>query len=88
LRGHNGGVEDVAVGARDFVSPAQCESHDHQPWFGLSLSVVIGSGKMGYVYEMNAGTGKLIWQTPVGEQNGTEGDSLKLLEHRIALKVR
>ena len=51
------------------------------------VPVVIGSGKMGYVYEMNAGTGKLIWQTPLGEQNGTEGDSLKLLEHRIALKV-
>jgi outer membrane protein assembly factor BamB len=51
------------------------------------VPVVIGSGKMGYVYEMNAGTGKLIWQTPVGEQNGTEGDSLKLLEHHITLKV-
>jgi outer membrane protein assembly factor BamB len=51
------------------------------------VPVVIGSGKMGYVYEMNARTGKLIWRTPVGEQNGTEGDSLKLLEHRIALKV-
>jgi outer membrane protein assembly factor BamB len=31
--------------------------------------VVIGSGKMGYVYEMNADTGKLIWKTPVGEHN-------------------
>ncbi len=51
------------------------------------VSVVIGSGKMGYVYETNAATGKLIWKAPVGEQNGTEGDSLKLLEHRIALKV-
>jgi len=47
------------------------------------VPVVIGSGKMGYVYEMNATTGKLIWDTPVGEQNGTEGDSLKLLEHQI-----
>ena len=27
------------------------------------VPVVIGSGKMGYVYEMNATTGKLIWWT-------------------------
>jgi alcohol dehydrogenase (cytochrome c) len=51
------------------------------------VPVVIGSGKMGYVYEMNARTGRLIWRTPVGEQNGSEGDSLKLLERRITLKV-
>ncbi len=51
------------------------------------VPVVIGSGKMGYVYEMNATTGKLIWDVPVGEQNGTEGDSLKLLQHSITLKV-
>ena len=33
------------------------------------VPVVIGSGKMGYVYEMNAENGKLIWKTPVGEHN-------------------
>jgi outer membrane protein assembly factor BamB len=47
--------------------------------------VVIGSGKMGYVYEMNENTGKLLWKTPVGVQNGTEGDSLKALQHRLKL---
>ncbi|HET6866785.1 MAG TPA: PQQ-binding-like beta-propeller repeat protein [Solirubrobacteraceae bacterium] len=50
-------------------------------------SVVIGSGKMGYVYEMNATTGKLIWKTPVGEHNGHDNDSLQALEHRSTLKA-
>jgi outer membrane protein assembly factor BamB len=47
--------------------------------------VVIGSGKMGYVYEMNAATGKLIWRTPVGEHNGHDNDSLQALEHHLTL---
>ena len=50
-------------------------------------SVVIGSGKMGYVYEMNAETGKLIWKTPVGEHNGHDNDSRLLLEHKLKLKA-
>lgn len=48
-------------------------------------SVVIGGGKMGYVYEMNADTGKLIWKTPVGAHNGHDNDSLAALEHKITL---
>ncbi|MGN6430350.1 MAG: outer membrane protein assembly factor BamB family protein [Gaiellaceae bacterium] len=51
------------------------------------VSVVIGSGKMGYVYEMNAGTGKLIWKSPVGAHNGHDNDSLRALEHRSTLKA-
>jgi alcohol dehydrogenase (cytochrome c) len=51
------------------------------------VPVVIGSGKMGYVYEMNATTGKLIWKTPVGEHNGHDNDSLLALEHKITLKA-
>jgi len=51
------------------------------------VPVVIGSGKMGYVYEMNANTGKLIWKTPVGEHNGHDDDSLLALEHKITIKV-
>ena len=43
---------------------------------GNGVSVVLGGGKMGYVYEMNAQTGKLIWKTPVGEHNGHDSDSL------------
>ena len=49
--------------------------------------MVIGGGKMGYVYEMNAQTGKLIWKTPVGEHNGHDNDSLEALQHRITLKA-
>ena len=51
------------------------------------VSVVIGGGKMGYVYEMNAETGKLIWKTPVGKHNGHDNDSLRALEHKSTLKV-
>jgi glucose dehydrogenase len=49
------------------------------------VPVVIGSGKMGYVYEMNADTGKLIWKTPVGKHNGHDNDSLELLQHKVKL---
>jgi outer membrane protein assembly factor BamB len=50
-------------------------------------SVVIGSGKMGYVYEMDASTGKLIWKTPVGAHDGHDNDSLQALEHHSTLKA-
>jgi len=51
------------------------------------VPVVIGGGKMGYVYEMNADTGKLIWKAPVGAHNGHDNDSLEALEHRSTLKA-
>ena len=51
------------------------------------VAAVIGSGKMGYVYEMNADTGKLIWKTPVGEHNGRDNDSVEALEHKLTLTV-
>jgi len=50
-------------------------------------SVVLGSGKMGYVYEMNAATGELMWKTPVGEHSGHDEDSLHALEHRSTLRA-
>jgi outer membrane protein assembly factor BamB len=50
-------------------------------------SAIIGGGKMGIVYAMNASTGALMWKTPVGEHNGHDDDSLKLLEHKITLKL-
>jgi alcohol dehydrogenase (cytochrome c) len=49
------------------------------------VPVVIGSGKVGIVYEMNAASGKLLWKTPVGEHNGHDDDSLKALEHHLTL---
>jgi outer membrane protein assembly factor BamB len=50
------------------------------------VRVVIGSGKMGDVYEMNASTGNLIWKAPVGAHNGHDDDSLLALEHRSTLR--
>lgn len=49
--------------------------------------VVIGSGKMGYVYELNAVNGALLWKTPVGEHNGHDNDSLSALEGKSTLKA-
>jgi alcohol dehydrogenase (cytochrome c) len=48
---------------------------------------VLGGGKMGDVYAMNAATGKLIWKTPVGEHNGHDNDSLQALEGTSTLKA-
>jgi alcohol dehydrogenase (cytochrome c) len=48
---------------------------------------VLGGGKMGDVYAMNAKTGRLIWKTPVGEHNGHDDDSLQALEGRSTLKT-
>jgi outer membrane protein assembly factor BamB len=51
------------------------------------VPVVIGGGKMGIVYEMNAATGKLIWKTPVGIHNGHDNDSRGALEGKVKLKI-
>jgi alcohol dehydrogenase (cytochrome c) len=51
------------------------------------VPVVIGGGKMGIVYEMNATTGRLIWKTPVGAHNGHDNDSLKALDGKSNLTV-
>ncbi len=51
------------------------------------VPAVIGGGKMGYVYAMNAKTGRLIWKTPVGAHNGHDNDSLEMLEHRSTVKA-
>ena len=51
------------------------------------VPVVLGGGKMGVVYEMNAATGTLLWKTPVGTHNGHDDDSLKALEHQSTLKL-
>jgi outer membrane protein assembly factor BamB len=50
-------------------------------------SVVIGGGKMGTVYEMNAVTGALRWKTPVGVHNGHDNDSLNALTHAKKLEL-
>jgi outer membrane protein assembly factor BamB len=51
------------------------------------VPAVIGSGKMGIVYAMNASTGALLWKTPVGEHNGHDDLSLLLLQHKTTVKA-
>jgi outer membrane protein assembly factor BamB len=49
--------------------------------------VIVGSGKMGFVYEMDTRTGRLLWRAPVGEHNGHDNDSRELLEHTGAPRL-
>jgi len=51
------------------------------------VPAIIGGGKMGYVYAMNAATGALLWQTPVGAHNGRDDDSRLLLEHKLTISL-
>jgi outer membrane protein assembly factor BamB len=51
------------------------------------VPAIIGGGKLGYVYAMNAESGALIWKTPVGAHDGHDSDSLQALEHRSKLKA-
>jgi alcohol dehydrogenase (cytochrome c) len=48
---------------------------------------IIGGGKVGYVYAMNAVTGALLWKTPVGAHDGHDNDSALLLAHQLAIKL-
>jgi alcohol dehydrogenase (cytochrome c) len=47
--------------------------------------VVIGGGKMGVVYAMDATTGKLIWKTPVGKHSRSDAYSAEALAHTLKL---
>jgi outer membrane protein assembly factor BamB len=38
--------------------------------------VVIGSGKMGYVYQFDRASGRMLWKTAVGRHNGHDDDNL------------
>ncbi|HST48816.1 PQQ-binding-like beta-propeller repeat protein [Jatrophihabitans sp.] len=46
--------------------------------------MILGSGKMGYVYAMNPQNGKLIWKTKVGIHNGHDNESELALEGKLA----
>jgi outer membrane protein assembly factor BamB len=50
------------------------------------VPAIIGGGKVGIVYAMNAATGALLWKTPVGVHNGTDDAGLLLLEHKLTIK--
>jgi alcohol dehydrogenase (cytochrome c) len=49
------------------------------------VPAIIGSGKMGVVYAMNASTGTLIWKTPVGAHSKSDNYSLEAMEHKLTL---
>jgi outer membrane protein assembly factor BamB len=51
------------------------------------VPAIIGGGKVGIVYAMNASTGALLWKTPVGVHNGTDDAGLLLLEHKLTIKL-
>jgi outer membrane protein assembly factor BamB len=71
--------------------PNDFEDHDLQtsPIAAVvgKVPAIIGGGKVGIVYAMNASTGALLWKTPVGAHNGTDDDSALLLEHKITIKL-
>jgi alcohol dehydrogenase (cytochrome c) len=48
---------------------------------------IIGSGKLGVVFAMNATTGKLIWKTPVGQHSRSDLYPAEALEHKLTLKA-
>jgi len=48
---------------------------------------IIGSGKMGVVYAMNARSGKLIWKTPVGKHSQSDDYPIEAMEHKLKLKA-
>jgi outer membrane protein assembly factor BamB len=50
-------------------------------------AAVIGSGKVGVVYAMNASTGKLIWKTPVGAHSASDNYPVQAMGHRLTLKA-
>jgi alcohol dehydrogenase (cytochrome c) len=71
--------------------PDDFEDHDLQA-SPVSTSVrgapvIITAGKVGYVYELDARSGALIWKTPVGEHNGHDNDSLLALSHKLTVKL-
>ena len=50
-----------------------------------SVPAVIGSGKLGVVFAMNASTGKLLWKTPVGEHSRSDLYPAEALDHTLKL---
>lgn len=48
-------------------------------------SLIVNAGKMGYVYAMDAASGKLVWKTKVGVHNGHDLDGELALQHKLKL---
>jgi glucose dehydrogenase len=60
------------------ASPVSADVH--------GVPAIIASGKVGYVYALNARSGALLWKTPVGAHNGHDNDSLLALSHQVTVK--
>lgn len=45
--------------------------------------VVLGAGKMGYVFEFDQATGKTLWKTSVGKHNGHDNDNLLAMSGQL-----
>ncbi len=50
-------------------------------WVKAPRPMIITGGKMGYIYAIDPGSGRLIWKIPVGDHNGRDQDSRKALEN-------
>ncbi|HEX3686497.1 MAG TPA: PQQ-binding-like beta-propeller repeat protein [Gaiellaceae bacterium] len=48
-------------------------------------ALILAAGKMGYVYAVDAQSGKLVWKRKVGEHNGRDQDNLLALQHKLKL---
>src|SRR4051794_2896439 len=57
------------------ISPILTKRHGRQ--------VVIDAGKMGYVYAIDAASGRLLWTTKVGIHNGHDDDGTLALAHHL-----
>jgi outer membrane protein assembly factor BamB len=60
----------------DLSSPAVLTQAGDRP-------VVLAAGKMGYVYELDRVTGRLLWKRAVGRHNGHDDDNLLALHRRF-----
>jgi outer membrane protein assembly factor BamB len=49
-------------------------------------ALIVDAGKMGYVYAMDAASGKLVWKTKVGVHNGHDQDGPLALQHKLKLQ--
>jgi outer membrane protein assembly factor BamB len=68
------------------LTPHDIQDHDlnNQPVITEGAEgeqIVVSAGKGGIVFAVNAETGKLLWETPVGKHNGHDKDNLYAMRH-------
>ena len=50
--------------------------------------ILLEAGKMGFVYALDPGTGKLIWKTKVGVHNGHDNDGALAMRHALRVPAK